>query len=108
MNNIPGENWKDPSVTRQDVRRYITMRDRLLVQLPWFQTPIEIHMINAVNQGDHIKISGSMLGQQWVNRSQIEVLAILPPTPKPATRPGMQNLTEQAPPWFDDLPSGGN
>ena len=106
MNNIPGEDWKEASVTPQDVRRYITMKDKLLVQLPWFQTPVEMYMVNAVKQGDYIKVSGSLLGNQWVKREQVEVLAILPHTPKPQARTGMKNMTDQTPPWFQELEEG--
>jgi hypothetical protein len=110
MTECPGDEWKEASVTRRDVLRYTKMRDRLLVMLPWYQTPMECYIVDHVNDGDYIRVALSPMGQQWIKRSQLDVVAILPTklTPKPAMT--VQEITEElknyTPPWIEGLGEG--
>lgn len=110
MNEIPGEDWKESSVTRRDVVRYIKMKDKLLVNLPWYQVPIETYIVAMIPNGEYVKVASPAMGQQWCKRSQIEVLAILPALkPQPLKKGPGEKGSYETPPWLDclDQPGGG-
>jgi hypothetical protein len=106
MNQIPGDEWMESNVTRRDVVRYIKMKDKLLAMMPWYTTPVECYIIDSAGEHDYIKVACGLIGHQWIKRSQLNVVALLPqPVLNPKKGPLQQ--TPDCPPWMDQLPSGG-